>query len=58
MAVPDNNPGIGGDNSERAVGSFYEGAVTAGYSSQAADDAVQAEIVDAGYVHASLESSL
>ena len=46
-----NHAGIGGDNSEGAVGSFFEGAMTAGFSSQAADDAVQAEIVSAGYMH-------
>lgn len=41
--------GIGGDNSDSAIGTFYEGAITAGYSSDAADDAVQANIVAAGY---------
>ena len=52
-----NHSGIGGDNSDRAVGTFFEGAMTAGYSSQAADDAVQAEIVSAGYLHLTMESS-
>ena len=41
--------GIGGDNSNRAVGTFYEGAVVAGYSSNATDLAVHADIVAAGY---------
>ena len=41
--------GIGGDNSDRAVGTFYEGAVTAGYTSDATDDALQADIVRTGY---------
>jgi hypothetical protein len=41
--------GIGGDNSDSAVGSFFEGAVTAGYSTDAADAAVQASIIAAGY---------
>jgi hypothetical protein len=41
--------GIGGDNSNTAVGSFYEGVLTAGAPSDAADDAVQANIVAAGY---------
>ena len=41
--------GIGGDNSDSGVGSFFEGAVTAGYSTDAADAAVQASIVAAGY---------
>ena len=43
--------GIGGDNSHGAVGTFYEGAVTAGYSSDAADARVQASIAAAGYGH-------
>ncbi len=41
--------GIGGDNSNTGVGTFYEGVMTAGYSTDAADDAVQANIVAAGY---------
>jgi len=41
--------GIGGDNSDAAVGSFFEGVITQGYSTDAADDAVQANIVSAGY---------
>lgn len=41
--------GIGGDNSDSAVGTFYEGCMTKGYSSDEADDAVQANIVAAGY---------
>ncbi len=41
--------GIGGDNSAGAIGTFYEGVITAGYSSDATDDAVQANIVAAGY---------
>ena len=41
--------GIGGDNSCWAVGTFYEGAMTASYTSDATDDAVQANIVAAGY---------
>jgi len=41
--------GIGGDNSDRAIGLFYEGVMTSGFSSDAADDAVQADIVAAGY---------
>ncbi|HEX7596993.1 MAG TPA: arabinofuranosidase catalytic domain-containing protein [Polyangia bacterium] len=39
----------GGDNSNGAIGVFFEGAMTAHYSSDAADDAVQANIVSAGY---------
>merc|ERR1712087_390457 len=41
--------GTGGDNSDRALGIFYEGAMTTGYVSAATDDAIQAEIVAAGY---------
>lgn len=43
--------GIGGDNSDWAIGTFYEGVMTAGYSTDATDDAVQANIVAAGYGH-------
>eukprot|EP01123_Difflugia_compressa_P009088 TRINITY_DN290_c0_g1_i5.p1 TRINITY_DN290_c0_g1~~TRINITY_DN290_c0_g1_i5.p1 ORF type:complete len:326 (-),score=61.20 TRINITY_DN290_c0_g1_i5:117-1094(-) len=41
--------GIGGDNSDSSIGTFYEGVMTTGYSTDAADDAVQANIVAAGY---------
>merc|ERR1719265_1354454 len=41
--------GIGGDASCGAIGTFYEGAMTADYTSDAADDALQANIVAAGY---------
>jgi hypothetical protein len=41
--------GTGGDNSNSDVGSFFEGVMTAGYPSDAADNAVQASIVAAGY---------
>jgi hypothetical protein len=41
--------GTGGDNSNSSVGSFFEGVMTAGYPSDAADNAVQANIVSAGY---------
>jgi hypothetical protein len=37
--------GTGGDNSNGAQGNFFEGLMTAHYSSNAADDAVQANIV-------------
>jgi len=37
--------GTGGDNSNGAQGNFFEGVMTAAYSSDAADDAVQANIV-------------
>lgn len=41
--------GIGGDNSKSAEGTFYEGAMTSGYPSDATDALVQANIVAAGY---------
>jgi hypothetical protein len=41
--------GIGGDDSNSGGGNFYEGVMTSGYSSDATDDAVQANIVLAGY---------
>lgn len=41
--------GIGGDNSDFGIGTFYEGVMTAGYTTDATDDAVQANIVAARY---------
>merc|ERR1719440_2652713 len=41
--------GIGGDNSDFGVGTFYEGAMTANYTTDATDEAVQANIIAAGY---------
>ncbi|KAJ8133053.1 hypothetical protein O1611_g571 [Lasiodiplodia mahajangana] len=41
--------GIGGDNSNRAQGTFYEGVMTSGYPSDASENAVQANIVAAKY---------
>jgi len=41
--------GTGGDNSNGSVGSFFEGVMTAGYPTDAADNAVQANVVSAGY---------
>ena len=41
--------GIGGDNSDGAVGTFYEGVMTRGYSTDATDKAVQDNIVAVGY---------
>jgi hypothetical protein len=43
--------GIGGDNSDSAGGEFYEGVMTSGNAPAATDDAVQANIVAAGYGH-------
>ncbi len=41
--------GTGGDNSDGAQGTFYEGAMTSGYPSASTEAAVQANIVAAGY---------
>jgi hypothetical protein len=41
--------GTGGDNSNGGQGYFFEGVMTNHYSSDAADDAIQANIVAAGY---------
>ncbi len=41
--------GTGGDNSNGSVGSFFEGVMTSGYPTDAADNAVQANIVSVGY---------
>jgi Alpha-L-arabinofuranosidase B, catalytic len=41
--------GTGGDNSNSDIGSFFEGVMTQGFPSDAADAAVQAGIVAAGY---------
>jgi hypothetical protein len=41
--------GIGGDNSNGAAGSFFEGVMTSGMPSDATENAVQANIVSVGY---------
>jgi hypothetical protein len=41
--------GTGGDNSDYDQGEFFEGAMTAGYPTDAAENAVQGSIVSAGY---------
>ena len=41
--------GTGGDNGNGSSGTFYEGAITAGYPAEATTDAVQANIVAARY---------
>jgi len=41
--------GIGGANSNGSTGTFFEGCMTSGYPSDATDEAVQANIVTAGY---------
>uniref|UniRef100_H3GAG7 Alpha-L-arabinofuranosidase B catalytic domain-containing protein n=1 Tax=Phytophthora ramorum TaxID=164328 RepID=H3GAG7_PHYRM len=47
--------GIGGDNSNWAVGSFYEGVIVSGDPADDVDDKVQANIVAAGYSGSSEE---
>ncbi|SPO22965.1 related to Alpha arabinofuranosidase [Ustilago trichophora] len=41
--------GIGGDNSNSAQGTFYEGVMTSGYPSDTTENAVQANVVAARY---------
>ena len=41
--------GVGGDNSHTGEGTFFEGCITSGYPSDTSDNAVQANIVAAGY---------
>ncbi|MFJ5613448.1 arabinofuranosidase catalytic domain-containing protein [Streptomyces sp. NPDC093221] len=41
--------GTGGDNSNRNMGTFFEGVMVAGYPTDAAENAVQANIVSVGY---------
>jgi hypothetical protein len=41
--------GIGGDGAAGAAGNFFEGAITASFNSKATDDALQANIIAAGY---------
>jgi hypothetical protein len=41
--------GIGGDNSNGSVGSFFEGVMTSGYPTDATENSVQSNIVAVGY---------
>ena len=41
--------GTGGDDSNSSIGSFFEGVMTSGYPTDAADNSVQANIVSVGY---------
>ena len=43
--------GTGGDNSPMGTGEFFEGAVTAGFPSDATENAVQANLAAAGYAN-------
>ena len=42
--------GVGGDNSNSSAGDFFEGVMTFGFPTDAADNAVQANIVSVGYL--------
>ena len=46
--------GIGGENSNGAQGTFYEGVMTTGYPTDATENSVQSDIVAAKYVTTSL----
>ncbi|KAF8196542.1 family 54 glycoside hydrolase [Pholiota molesta] len=48
--------GIGGDNSNGAQGTFYEGVMTSSYPSDATENSVQANIVAAKYATTALTS--
>ncbi|KAJ7483799.1 glycoside hydrolase family 54 protein [Mycena galericulata] len=48
--------GIGGDNSNGAQGTFYEGVMTSGYPSDATENSVQSNVVAAKYATTSLTS--
>ncbi|KAI0389230.1 fungal alpha-L-arabinofuranosidase [Xylariaceae sp. FL0594] len=48
--------GIGGDNSISGQGTFYEGVMTSGYPSDATENSVQADILNARYATTSLNS--
>ncbi len=41
--------GVGGDNSNSSAGDFFEGVMTAGFPTDAAESAVQANITSVGY---------
>jgi hypothetical protein len=49
--------GIGGDNSNGAQGTFYEGVMTSGYPSDDTENQVQANIVAAGYASVDLNTA-
>lgn len=48
--------GIGGDNSNSAQGTFYEGVMTQGYPSDATEDKVQADITSQKYAVGQMNS--
>ncbi|EME83499.1 glycoside hydrolase family 54 carbohydrate-binding module family 42 protein [Pseudocercospora fijiensis CIRAD86] len=48
--------GVGGDNSNGAQGTFYEGAMTSGFPSDATENSVQSNIVAAKYAAGSANS--
>jgi hypothetical protein len=46
--------GVGGDNSNSSAGSFFEGVMTTGYPTDAADNSVQTNVVSVGYANFTL----
>jgi len=50
--------GVGGDNSNRSEGDFYEGVMTFGYPTDSAEDKVQANIASVGYKSATVTEVL
>jgi len=50
--------GTGGDESNGAQGNFYEGFMTTGATSDATDEAVQANIVAVGYKMATMQAAI
>ncbi|KAJ7050940.1 glycoside hydrolase family 54 protein [Mycena amicta] len=48
--------GVGGDNSNRGLGTFYEGVMTSGFPSDTTENAVQANIVAAKYATTAIVS--
>ena len=41
--------GVGGDNSNNSFGTFFEGAIVAGYPTAEAEDAVMQNVQSVGY---------
>ena len=49
--TPNPNQTAGGDNSNSAMGCFYEGVMVSGVTTDSTDEAVQANIVAVGYAN-------
>ena len=48
--------GTGGDNSRGAVGTWFEGAIVSGFVSKQTEDAIQENVVAAGYGKPSIDT--